>query len=121
MLEELAWTEDLPVLTRLVLRQDSPRSKHYLPRPLTADQDQLTQQELLQRNDRDSNALLLLRQTGMRICECAYYPLNVSAESVRTPGRLHLVTMVTKSQSMRGYSTFLDRFFRSTLLPYGRW
>lgn len=71
MLEELAWTEDLPVLTRLVLRQDSPRREQYLPRPLTTDQDQLTQQELLRRNDRDSNALLLLRHTGMRIGECA--------------------------------------------------
>jgi integrase len=70
MLEELAWTEDLPNLARLILRQDSPRPELYLPRPLTADQDQLTQQELLRRNDRDSNALLLLRHTGMRIGEC---------------------------------------------------
>ena len=31
MLEELAWTEDLPLLARLVLRQDTPR-----PRPLFA-------------------------------------------------------------------------------------
>ena len=71
LLEELAWTEDLPGLTRLVLRQDTPRAEHYLPRPLTADQDQLIQQELLRRDDRDSNALLLLRHTGMRIGECA--------------------------------------------------
>jgi hypothetical protein len=35
MLEELAWAEDLPVLTRLVLRHDSPRRKQYLPRPLS--------------------------------------------------------------------------------------
>jgi len=33
MLEELAWTEDLPVLARLILRQDTPRQEHYLPRP----------------------------------------------------------------------------------------
>src|ERR1700688_3517885 len=71
MLEELAWTEDLPGLTRLVLRQDTPRAEHYLPRPLTADQDQLIQQELLRRDDRNSNAFLLLRHTGMRIGECA--------------------------------------------------
>lgn len=71
LLEELAWTEDLPGLTRLVLRQDTPRAEHYLPRPLTADQDQLIQQALLRRDDRDSNALLLLRHTGMRIGECA--------------------------------------------------
>jgi site-specific recombinase XerD len=71
MLEELAWTEDLPVLARLVLRQDTPRLEHYLPRPLTADQDRLIQQELLRRDDRNSNAFLLLRHTGMRIGECA--------------------------------------------------
>jgi site-specific recombinase XerD len=71
MLEELVWTEDLPVLARLVLRQDTPRLEHYLPRPLTADQDRLIQQELLRRDDRNSNAFLLLRHTGMRIGECA--------------------------------------------------
>jgi site-specific recombinase XerD len=71
MLEELAWTQDLPILARLVLRQDIPRQKHYLPRPLTADQDQLVQQELSRRNDRNSNVFLLLRHTGMRIGECA--------------------------------------------------
>jgi integrase len=71
MLEELAWTEDLPALAYLVLRQDTPRREHYLPRPLTADQDRLIQEELLRRDDRDSNAFLLLRHTGMRIGECA--------------------------------------------------
>lgn len=71
MLEELAWTEDLPALARLVLRQDIPRQEHYLPRPLTADQDKIIQQELLRREDRNSNAFLLLRHTGMRIGECA--------------------------------------------------
>ena len=71
MLEELAWTEDLPVLARLVLRQDTPRQEHYLPRPLTVDQDRLIQQALLRRDDRNSNAFLLLRHTGMRIGECA--------------------------------------------------
>jgi integrase len=69
--EELAWTEDLPVLTRLVLRQDTPRREYYLPRPLTVDQDKIVQQELLRRDDRNSNAFLLLRHTGMRIGECA--------------------------------------------------
>jgi len=71
MLQELAWTEDLPALARLILRQDTPRAEHYLPRPLTAEQDRLTQQELLRRDDRNSNAFLLLRHTGMRIGECA--------------------------------------------------
>ena len=71
MLEELAWAEDLPALARLVLPQDIPRQEHYLPRPLTVEQDRLIQQELLRREDRNSNAFLLLRHTGMRIGECA--------------------------------------------------
>jgi hypothetical protein len=71
MLEELAWTEDLPALVRLVLRQDIPRQEQYLPRPIPTDQDTMIQQELLRRDDRNSNAFLLLRHTGMRIGECA--------------------------------------------------
>jgi integrase len=70
-LEELAWTEDLPALVRLVLRQDIPRQELYLPRPIPTDQDTIIQQELLRRDDRNSNAFLLLRHTGMRIGECA--------------------------------------------------
>ena len=41
----------------------------HLPRPLTTEQDLLIQQELCRRNDRNSNALLLMRHTGMRIGE----------------------------------------------------
>src|ERR1019366_6246322 len=82
MLEELAWTEDLPLLARLVLRQDTPRQEQYLPRPLTVDQDQLIQPELLRRDDRNSNAFLLLRHTGMRIGECA----DLSVDCLRFVG-----------------------------------
>ncbi len=70
MLEELAWTQGIPELTHLVRPDDIPRPDQYLPRPLTAEQDQLIQQELLRRDDRDSNVFLLLRHTGMRIGEC---------------------------------------------------
>jgi integrase len=70
MLEELAWTQQLPALAHLLGRDDVPRKEHRLPRPLTPEQDQLIQQELLRRNDFVSNVLLLLRHTGMRIGEC---------------------------------------------------
>ena len=43
---------------------------HRFPRPLTPEQDRLIQQELLRRNDVASNALLLIRHTGIRIGEC---------------------------------------------------
>jgi site-specific recombinase XerD len=82
MLEELAWTEQLPALAHLLGRDDVPRKEHHLPRPLTAEQDQLVQQELQRRNDLASNALLLLRHTGMRIGEC----VNLSFDCLRTLG-----------------------------------
>jgi integrase len=82
MLEELAWTEQLPALAHLLGRDDVPRKEHRLPRPLTAEQDQLVQQELLRRNDLASNALLLLRHTGMRIGEC----VRLTVDCLRTLG-----------------------------------
>jgi site-specific recombinase XerD len=69
LLEELAWTQDLPELAHLLGRDDVPRKEQHLPRPMTPEQDQLVQQELLRRDDLLSNALLLMRHTGMRIGE----------------------------------------------------
>jgi len=74
--EELAWTQGIPLLTRLIRADDIPRPDECLPRPLTAEQDHLIQDELLRRDDWISNALLLLRHTGMRIGECLDLPLD---------------------------------------------
>ena len=82
MLEELAWTQQLPALAHLLGRDDVPRKEHHLPRPLTPEQDQLIQRELQRRNDLPSNVLLLLRHTGMRIGEC----VDLSADCLRTLG-----------------------------------
>jgi site-specific recombinase XerD len=68
---ELAWTEQLAALAHLIRREDIPRPPQRLPRSLTAQQDQLLQQEFLHRNDLGGNVFLLLRHTGMRIGECA--------------------------------------------------
>lgn len=70
ILEELAWSEQMPDLVHLLRRDDCPRRERKIPRPLTAEHDQLLQQELVRRNDLASNVLLLLRHTGMRIGEC---------------------------------------------------
>ena len=67
---ELAWTHQLPQLAHLIRREDVPHLPQRLPRPLTAEQDQLLQQEFLNRNDLGGNAFLLIRHTGMRIGEC---------------------------------------------------
>jgi len=71
LLTELAWTEQLPQLARLIRREDIPRLPQRLARPLTPEQDQLLQQEFAHRNDLESNIFLLIRYTGMRIGECA--------------------------------------------------
>lgn len=68
---ELAWMEPLPEIAHLIRREDLPRLPQRLPRPLTAEQDQLLQQEFLRRNDLGGNAFLLIRHTGIRIGECA--------------------------------------------------
>jgi site-specific recombinase XerD len=70
ILEELAWNEQMPDLAHLLRRDDTPKRETKTPRPLTAEHDQLLQQELARRNDLASNVLLLLRHTGMRIGEC---------------------------------------------------
>jgi site-specific recombinase XerD len=82
LLEELAWTHQLPALAHLLVPDDVPRKEHRLPRPLAPEQDQLIQQELLRRNDYTSNALLLLRHTGMRIGEC----IDLSVDCLRAIG-----------------------------------
>jgi integrase len=79
---ELAWTAQLPELAHLIRREDLPRPPQSLPRPLTAEQDQLLQQEFLRRNDLGGNVFLLIRHTGMRIGECA----DLSSDCLRSTG-----------------------------------
>jgi integrase len=82
LLIELAWTKQLPHLARLLHREDIPRRPHRLARPLTAEQDQLLQQEFVKRNDLGGNVFLLIRHTGMRIGECA----DLSFDCLRSTG-----------------------------------
>jgi len=82
---ELAWMEQHPALAHLIHTQDIPRLPHRLPRPLTAEQDQLLQQEFLRRNDLGANAFLLMRHTGMRIGEC----VDLSFDCLRSIGPIN--------------------------------
>ena len=79
---DLAWSNKPSELARLIRREDIPRTPQRLPRPLTAEQDQLLQQEFLHRNDLGGNAFLLIRYTGMRIGECA----DLSCDCLRSTG-----------------------------------
>ena len=116
---ELAWTSKLPELAHLLRREDIPRTPQGLPRPLTAEQDQLLQQELLQRNDLCGNVFLLLRHTGMRISECA----DLSYDCLRSTGpaqwAIHVPLGKLKTERMVPVDAFVCelvqrlRFFRS--------
>ena len=57
ILNELAWSEQLPELAHLIRRGDIPRRPQQFPRPLTPEQDQLLQQEFLRRNDLGGGAM----------------------------------------------------------------
>lgn len=119
ILEELAWTEQLPHLAHLLRREDVPRAPQRLPRALTAQQDQLLQQELLRRNDLAANVFLLLRHTGMRIGECA----DLSCDCLRSSGSdqwaIHVPLGKLKTERMVPVDSFVCelvqrlRFLRS--------
>ena len=119
VLHELARTSHLPELAHLLLREDIPRSPHTLPRPLTAEQDQLLQQEFMRRNDLGGNVFLLLRSTGMRIGEC----VDLSYDCLRSTGpnqwAIHVPLGKLKTERMVPIDAFGRdlvqrlRFFRS--------
>jgi integrase len=119
ILEELAWTAQLPDLAHLIRREDFPRPPQRLPRALTALHDQSIQQELLRRNDLAANIFLLLRHTGMRIGEC----VDLSWDCLRNvaPDRwaIHVPLGKLKTERMVPVDSFVCelvqrlRFFRS--------
>ena len=119
ILEELAWTAQLPDLAHLIRREDSPRPPQRLPRALPAQQDQSIQQELLRRNDLAANIFLLLRHTGMRIGEC----VDLSWDCLRNVGpdrwAIHVPLGKLKTERMVPVDSFVCelvqrlRFFRS--------
>ena len=119
LLIELAWTEQLPQLARLIRREDIPHPPQRLARPLTAQQDQLLQQEFVRRNDLGGNAFLLIRHSGMRIGECA----DLSFDCLRSTGpdqwAIHVPLGKLKTERMVPVDSLVVtvvqrlRFFRS--------
>ena len=76
-----------------------------MPRPLTPEQDQLIQQELLRRNDFCSNVLLLIRHTGMRIGECIDLSVGLPARRRTRPVGHPCTPRQTKNRTLgsRGF------------------
>ena len=104
--QELAWTQPLPELDHLIRPQDIPRLPKRLPRSLTAQQDQLLDQELLRRNDLGGNAFLLIRHTGMRIGECA----DLSYDCLRSTGPDQWAVHVPLGKLQKERMVPVDRF-----------
>src|ERR1700686_3485388 len=69
----------------LILSNDLPRLPLYLPRPLSPQDDQLLQQELRRVDNLHSNALLLIRGTGIRLGECIHLTLAARGFSQSQP------------------------------------
>jgi integrase len=128
ILQELAWSAQLPELAHLVRREDIPRTPQLLPRPLTAEQDRLIQQELLRRNDLPANVFLLLRHTGIRIGECADLACDCLHHVGPDRWAIHVPLGKLKTERMVPVDSFVCelvqrlRFFRSfdPLPPDGR-
>jgi site-specific recombinase XerD len=92
----------------LIRREDFPPEPHYLPRPLSPQEDQLLQQELLRTDDLYANALLLIRASGIRIGECIHLTLDclrqVGTEqwALHVPlGKLHTERLVPADTEVR--------------------
>ena len=125
---ELAWTHQLPQLAHLIRREDIPHHPQRLPRPLTTQQDQLLQQEFVDRNDLGGNIFLLLRHTGMRIGECADLPFACLRSTGPDQWAIHVPLGKLKTERMVPVDSFVValiqrlRFFRSLdpLPPDGR-
>lgn len=119
ILNELAWAEQMPDLAQLLRRQDVPRLPRRLPRPLTAQQDELLQQELLRRNDLAANVFLLIRHTGMRIGECADLSCNCLHSTGPDLWAIHVPLGKLKKERMVPVDSWVCqlvqrlRFFRS--------
>ena len=74
LLDDLAASGQYTVEEGLIVQTDFPRLDQYLPKPLSPEDDHLLQQHLRARDDLFSNALLLLRLTGIRIGELLHLP-----------------------------------------------
>lgn len=100
LLRDLA-NQEHPINPDLIRRQDFPPSDHYLPKPLSLEEDQRLQQQLRLVDTLEVHALRLMRATGIRISECIDLALDcllqISEQQValRVPlGKLHSERLV---------------------------
>jgi site-specific recombinase XerD len=97
-----------PVTPDLIRHEDFPPPDHYLPKPLSLEEDQHLQQQLRLADTLEVNALRLMRATGIRISECINLPLDcllqISEQQValRVPlGKLHSERLVPVDEDLK--------------------
>jgi site-specific recombinase XerD len=107
LLEDLA-ANGHPLAPDLIRREDFPPPPHYLPRPLSPQDDRLLQQELRRTGDLPAHALLLTRATGIRIGECIDLALDCLRQigpdqwALHVPlGKLHTERLVPADADIR--------------------
>lgn len=108
LLNDLSCSGKYALQQGLIVHTDFPRLDHYLPKPLSPEDDQLLQQQLRAQDNLTSNALLLLRHTGMRIGELTRMPTDslrhVGGEqwALHVPlGKLHTERWVPADEQIR--------------------
>lgn len=89
MLRDLA-DNGHPLPPDLIRGEDFPPHDHYLPRPLAPKDDQRLQQQLRQTDTLHSNALRLIRATGIRAQECIDLPLACLQQVGEHEAALHV-------------------------------
>jgi len=82
LLNDLALSSNDSLREELIIREDLPPKDHYLPKPISPEDDRLLDHELRGNGDLYSNALLLIRATGMRLGEC----VDLTADCLRHLG-----------------------------------
>ncbi|HEX8813401.1 MAG TPA: site-specific integrase [Terracidiphilus sp.] len=97
-----------PLPSHLIRREDFPPRDQYLPRPLPLEEDQRLQQQLRLTDTLESNALRLMRATGIRIGECLALPIdclqsvNEKQVALHVPlGKLHSERLVPVDEETR--------------------
>jgi len=75
LLDDLA-AQGHPVRPGLILREDFPMRPQYLPRALSPEDDRLLQAAMCREDNLYSNALMLMRLTGIRVGECIHLALD---------------------------------------------
>ena len=104
-----------PIVDNLILPRDFPPQDLYLPKPVSPEVDDLLDRELRKTDDLLSNALLLIRATGMRVGEClnlktdCLHHLGGDDWALHVPlGKLHTERLVPVDEEVR---KLLDRIF----------